>query len=249
MTRVGIAARDRGRFVRLLLAALAASALPAGANSAHEFGLGFATGLPQAEFRDNLDAAGFGVAGYYGYIIPGSPVRVGAHFGYLIYGHEEREEPFSTTIPDVFVDVETSNNIVLGHLLLRVTPTAGLLRPYGEGLLGLQHLFTETEIHSQGDDETIAESSNWSDTAFSYGLGGGLQVEAAAPGSIDNQGDGPRVRRLLVDAGVRYLYGGEADYLKKGSIHRSADGRVAYHLMTSRTDLLLICLGVSVELE
>jgi hypothetical protein len=43
---------------------------------------------------------------------------------------------------------------------------------------------------------------------------------------------------------VRYMRGGEADYLKEGSITVD-DGRVHYDVLHSRTDMVLFRIGVS----
>ena len=41
------------------------------------------------------------------------------------YGSEKREEPWSMTIPDVFVDVKTTNDLLAAHLFLRLQPADG----------------------------------------------------------------------------------------------------------------------------
>lgn len=99
-------------------------------------GLNLKLGFPQSEFKDNVDNIGFGGAGQFGYHIPQSPFYIGANVGFIIYGSETREEPFSTTIPDVYVDVTTTNSIFNGHLLFRVQPQEGFLRPYLDGMIG-----------------------------------------------------------------------------------------------------------------
>ena len=81
------------------------------------------------------------------------PFGFGLNIGYLNYGSESRREPFNTTIPDVVVDVNRSNNLVNFHLLFQIAPPSGDVRPYAELLFGGAYLFTETSINSQGDDE------------------------------------------------------------------------------------------------
>lgn len=110
---------------------------------AQEFdgGINFMLGFPQGGFSQNVDNAGFGIGGYFGVLLPNSPVMLGGDLGFLIYGSESRKEPFSTTIPDVTVDVETSNNIVLGHLFIRIQAPAGAIRPYVDGLFGFNRDF------------------------------------------------------------------------------------------------------------
>lgn len=201
-------------------------------------------GLPQGEFDQRVDQLGFGLAAFGGLSVAQSPLIIGVELAGLIYGHEQRSEPFSTTIPDVVVDVETSNNMVMGHLVLRLQPQTGRLRPYGDVLFGGKYLFTQTQIeNARGyDEEPIAASTNFDDTALSYGLGTGVDVHLY--GGPMGEGD-DRIDHVDISfsAGVRYLFGSEADYLKKGSIRRSG-GRVAYDVERSRTDMLMPQFGI-----
>lgn len=70
--------------------------------------LNFLTGDPKGEFDDNVENLGFGFSGMFGYHPNASPVMIGGELAFMRYGSETRNEPFSTTIPDVRVDVETS---------------------------------------------------------------------------------------------------------------------------------------------
>lgn len=205
-------------------------------------GISLNLGLPQGEFNDNVSSVGFG-ANLYGALGFGqSPVSIGAELGFLIYGHERRNEPFSTTIPDVTVDVVTDNNIALGHLFVRLQPPTGAVRPYADALVGLKYFFTRTRIENEGfgDDEAIAASTNFDDTAFSYGLGMGLDIPVWT-GAI---GEDRNMGTVMINLGMRYLWGTEADYLKEGSVRRS-NGRVAYDITRSDTSLLIPQLGVT----
>jgi hypothetical protein len=203
-------------------------------------GLHFMVGSPQAEFRKNVDRLGYGATGNVGYAPEGSPIMLGLEFGYMNYGSSDRREPFSTTIPDVTVKVSTTNNFVLGHAVLRLQPNTGLLRPYIQGMAGFNYLFTETKIEDEDEPgKDVASSNNISDGAFSYGGGAGVLILVYSPedGSISD---------VFVDLGVRYTYGGEAEYLKEGSI-RNVGGRVVYDSMKSKTDLLIFQIGASVR--
>lgn len=205
-------------------------------------GINFMYGVPKGEFGSLVDSKGFGIAGDIGYRVPYSPLTLGLALGYLQYGNEERRTSFSTTIPDVTVNVSTTNSIALAHLLLRLQPETGAVRPYADGLLGLHYLFTTTTVRNRGGfDDEIASSNNLGDVAFSYGGGGGVMVQVyGAP-----EQDGPGIKQVLVDAGVRYLLGGEAEYLKEGSIKRE-NGTARYSALKSKTDLMTFSLGVSV---
>jgi hypothetical protein len=205
-------------------------------------GLDFMVGSPQREFRKNVDNVGLGIAGNFGYAPEGTPVMLGVEFAFMNYGSTERREAFSTTIPDVFVNVSTTNNFALAHAILRLQPNSGTIRPYLQGMIGLNYLFTETKIENINvPGQEVASSNNLSDGAFSYGAGAGLLIWVYSPESEDS-----KLADLFVDVGTRYVFGGEAEYLKEGSI-RNVNGRVQYDVLKSKTDLLVFHVGVSVR--
>lgn len=234
---------------RLLFILLAVSGLlPQGLHAQlFQGGINFLVGVPQGAFKDNVNRSGVGITGNIGFAPVGYAYMAGLEFGFMNYGTEKRREPFSTTIPDVTVDVETENNFALGHLFLRLQPNAGLLRPYLEGSVGGNYLFTKTTIKNQSrPEEEVASSTNLDDFAFSYGGGAGVLVllyhkedEEVAPGT-------PDLRELLLDVRCRYMAGSEAEYLKEGSVRR-VGGQVVYDVKKSQTNLLTIQVGIALR--
>ena len=214
------------------------------AQSIFQFGGALALGFPQGEFKENVDNGGIGGNLHFNYRFPQSPLSIGASITFLIYGSERREEPFSTTIPDVWVDVTTTNNLVMAHLLFRLQPRRGAVLPYLDGLFGLNYLWTETRIEDQDDFEDVASSTNFRDATFGYGGGGGLMFRVWQQRKRELRGEGPEA--IFIDAGVRYLKGGKAEYLKKGSIRRE-NGSVLYDVNESTTDILTFRIGAVVN--
>ncbi len=211
-----------------------------------QFALHFATGLPQADFRQNVDNPGFGLSMQ----LEGGPRRapwaLGIAGGFIVYGTESRREPFSTTIPDVTVEVVTSNNLAFGDLFVRFAPRELSFRPYAILMLGFHYLFTRTEIRNASDpDEEIASSTNFSDFTWSYSAGAGFQYLLKETVKVDSTTGHKSKVRVFLDLQVRYQRGGMAEYLKKGSIRREG-GKVTYDVSRSETDLLMVLLGVSV---
>lgn len=202
----------------------------------------FSLGFPQNEFKDNVDRIGLSGIGHFSYNFPRSPFSIGISFGVLVYGSETREEPFSTTIPDVMVDVTTTNMIYMCHLLFRVQPMAGRLRPYLDGFIGFNYLTTDTRIKSQKyiSDRRIASTNIINDIAYSYGAGGGLMIQAYSKRGSKKG----RPFAVYIDLGVRYLKGGRAEYMREGSI-RLEDDRFIYDYSKSTTDLIIGHIGVS----
>ncbi|MAT38459.1 MAG: hypothetical protein CL946_02515 [Ectothiorhodospiraceae bacterium] len=203
-------------------------------------GVQFLVGFPSGEFKDELDktAFGFGIDALY------APhgFGIGIAFGYLQYGSTTRNVPFSLTIPDVRVDVTTSNGIALFDLLLRLNTLKGDVKPYIDALVGLSYIFTTTSIDDEDydDDHEIASSTNKDDIAFNYGAGAGILIK------ITTIQDGDSEQYVYIDLGARYLFGGEAEYNYPGIIERP-DGSIDYDERKSRTDLIQARIGVLIE--
>lgn len=235
------------RTIRILLFAALVTALVgmfgglAAAQTNFEGGLYFNGGFPQGEFKDQIDKNAFGASGQIFFAPKSSPLAVGLELGFMNYGSETRREPFSTTIPDVTVEVNTSNNIVQGFFILRLHMPTGPIRAYGDGIVGFNYLFTETKISDEDGGEDVASSTNQDDAAFAYGLGGGLQI----PIYTRPAGKGKPVE-VLLDGGLRYIFGGDAEYLKKGSIARE-EGVVTFDTLKSETNMLRLHVGVAVR--
>ena len=221
---------------------------PVGGQTNFQSGLHLTAGLLQGDFKQNTGNDGFGLTAEFLYAPSQSILGIGADVGFLIYGSETQRQPLLTNIPDVKVKVTTNNSIILSHLILRVQNKQGRLRPYIEGALGLNYLFTQTQINSTSDwdddDDTIASSTNFDDTAFSYGAGGGLMWQVYERTGNSSQ-DHPKPLTVLLDLRSRYMIGDEAQYLKKGSIRRE-NGRVLYDAKQSATDMVTIQLGATI---
>lgn len=220
--------------------------LPAAHAQTTSGGANVVVAVPQGSFADRLDAVGFGLSGAFVHHIGGTPIGLGVEGTFVTYGHERIRERFgSGALGRVDVDVVTTNNIALGHLVLRLQTPSGAVRPYGDALVGLAYLFTESRIEDVdfNDDRDIASSTNFDDAAFSYGLGGGVMARVYEGRSST---DG-RPFEVFVDARVRYLFGGEARYLREGDIEADADGDPVFHFAESRTDVLLPQLGLTVR--
>jgi hypothetical protein len=199
----------------------------------------FAMGFPQGEFADNVDGTGWGMNFDILYRLHGSPVLIGGDIGFLIYGKQSRDEPLSPTIPDLVVTVDTTNNILPTHFLVRYDPLpiTRRFRPYAEGVFGLNYLWTQTSIRDSDDD---ISSTNLSDTVLSGGVGGGVLVRLAQAGISD---ENPAFS-IDLKLGARYLWGGNAEYLTEDSIHIDGDS-VTYFVRRSSTNLFCADIGIA----
>jgi hypothetical protein len=198
-----------------------------------QVGIYLTTIVPRGGFSENGASNGYGGSAQFLARLAGSPFLAGGDVGLAVYGDESRREPISPTMPNLQVGVSTTNNIFFSHFVLRAQPREGLVRPYFDGLIGLKRLYTTTSISDPSSGEPIDNRTDLSDTALSYGFGGGLQIPL------------PNVReaRFLLDMNVRYLRGARAVYLREGSI-REENGQVVFDVLSSRTDVLAVQIGV-----
>lgn len=210
----------------------------------------FGVGIPQGDFRDQSDHLGGGINLMGGYRFANSPVMLGLEFGFMNFGTDKRDEPISTTIPDLRVEVENSYNLVHGDLLFRLIAPPSTFRPYVDGLLGFNYFFTETVIRDRDDffdDDEKLSDTNYEDTALSYGFGAGTQIRLwQRKGEITKTAGDIEPSSVYLNLRARYMFGREAEYLQKGSI-RTDNGQVTYDVSESATDLLHIKLGVVVN--
>ncbi|MGB8951184.1 MAG: hypothetical protein WCC06_00760 [Candidatus Aminicenantales bacterium] len=216
-------------------------------NAQERFQIGgwFVLGFPQGEFKKNVDQTGLGGNLFFAYRIPHSWFSIGTAFNYVVYGKESREEVLSPNIPELVVDVITTNSILTGHVLFRFQPQKGRLRPYLDALVGFHYLSTDTSIRGKDgwdDSDDEISSNNYNDIAFSSGAGGGIMFCVYQK---KKKGGGRDSVSIYLDTGIHYLRGGRAEYMKKGSI-RHDDTDVFYDVLTSRTDLLTAHIGVTV---
>lgn len=212
--------------------------------------LDLGVGIPQGDFRQQSDHIGGGIDLMAGYRFANSPVMLGLEFGFMNFGTDTRDEPISTTIPDLRVEVENSYNLVHGDLLLRLIAPPSIVRPYVDGLFGFNYFFTETVIRDRNgffDDDEVLSDTNFEDTALSYGFGAGMQIRLwQKRGEITSTAGDVEPSAVYLNLRGRYMFGREAEYLQKGSI-RTDNGEVVYDVSQSTTNLLHIKLGVVVN--
>ena len=204
-------------------------------------GADFSLGFPLGRFNDNIDRLGVGGSGYFAYKFKNSPFSAGLSFSVLVLGSQTRVELFSANVPEVEVDVATKNYVLMSHLVLRIQLPEGKLRPYVEGLLGFNYLWTETGVYDRGwGIREIASSVNHSDFTWSAGAGGGLLVEIYEKKKHREKGG----FAIYIDFGARCLLGGKAEYLSEGGIILD-NGQPVYDILLSRTDLITTRIGVT----
>lgn len=144
-------------------------------------------------------------------------------------------------IPEVFLRVDRTNNLVNFHLVFELGLPTGRIRPYVQGLFGGQYLFTETSVKNENNNEEFASSTNFEDWAWSYGAGGGISILLSGDPITENGA-------IYLDLKGRYLFGSEAEYLKEGSVEVIGQ-RVIYHPSKSKIEMLTLHAGVRVAIN
>ncbi|MGH7566348.1 MAG: outer membrane beta-barrel protein [Gemmatimonadota bacterium] len=210
----------------VLLCAVPSAALPAASlaqpEGANQVAAALAISTPRGEFDDNTDT-GFGFTGtYVRSITPNRAVGIGLSASFLSYGSTSRQAPLSNTIPDITVNVETSNNtaFVLGVFEVRIP---GKIQPYVQATGGGGFFYTTTSLENTLTDEVILSDTNQSDGTWVWGGGGGLRfrVWESTPDPQEAARESEEARthsRAYIDVGARYLKGSEVEYLKEGSL-------------------------------
>ena len=194
----------------------------------------FVAGVPVGPFGKKVGASP-GAAVDFTARVGRTPVSVGAAFDYLLYGTETRRIALIPAVPEVFSDVGTTNNLIRTHALVRVQPPAGRVRPYAEGLLGFSYVYTRTSV-DLGAEGGGAATTHLGDFAPSFGAGGGVTI------GLVSRHDA----RLGLDIGLRYLTGGEVDYLTRGELQRDETG-VSFEPARSPAALFGVQIGIAVD--
>ncbi|RNC84766.1 MAG: hypothetical protein ED557_07250 [Balneola sp.] len=200
--------------------------------------VGFALGTPQGSFQQALDRNSYGVDLAGTYQLPGLPIHIGGGLIYQNFGWAERSEYFSPDIQEVLVRVRTTNNMVTPHFLMRFEPAYGAIRPFIEGMIGINYLYTESSVVDDWSEEDIASTINYDYTTTNYGIGGGLKFRLYE--GYDEDGDFFGVSMIVK---AKHMLGGEASYLREGGLIRNRRG-VEYDVTRSRTDLTTFNVGV-----
>jgi len=202
------------------------------------FGLNIQMGVPINQFRDNTEAIGFGFGGYLLIPVSDSPLHLGLDLNYLIYGSDtKKEEVLINGFLDKY-EIETNNNILLGHFVARLIPkTDFVLQPYFDAMLGFKYLYTRSKITDDTSSDPLETNTDFYDWAFSYGGAGGVHV-----GLGDN---------FKLELRILYLNGAKAKYLEKGSIQQDPNNPnlLIFDTKKSKTDMIIPQIGITIFIE
>lgn len=233
---------------------LGLAGLPGIARAQHQVTAAFVATDPQGEFDLHTDT-GFGFAGSYLYGFGRQRIfALGVTGTVQSYGRSSRRAILSPTIPDIRVDVETTNNNAYLQGVAQLKAPTGAVQPYGVATGGLGWFFTTTSLEDRFTDTTILSDTNQSDATWVLGGGGGLLIRVyQGQPRVDTDGQGRVLGhrdpvRAFLDLGARYLRGGEVEYLTEGTLVTD-DGEVDLdeRLVESEIEAAQYQIGLTVE--
>lgn len=195
--------------------------------------------VPVGDFGSHVDlggGTGFGAVLFLG---ENRLAGLRAEGGFLVYGTATDWRPFSRTVPEVEVRVQTNNSIFTGGLGPQVYLGTGPIRPYIYGTVGFAYFATSTSISGEYEDDDIASTTNFDDFQLSLTGGGGLSVEVRG-------GRNP----ISLDLSVSYQHNGLTEYLIDGdaNFRRTRGGGLRIDPIQSDANLMTYRVGVSVGL-
>ena len=210
------------------------------------FGLDGVLMNPRGSFGRNVDHLGYGIGGHgLVRVDPRGILSLRVELASSQYGSERSDVPYSPFFGGrVGLELNTRNTLAWAGIGPELTIPLGRVRPYVNGSVVYARFSTVTDLKGDGYDQngnyrtnqTLASSQNQHDGTSARAAGAGIHVPV-----------GPR--RWLTDAhvGVRYFDGGEADYLREGSITDNNDGSISFSPLRSRTRFVSYQVGVSVS--
>jgi hypothetical protein len=201
-------------------------------------GITFIQSRPLGVFGDNI-GFGYGAEGTYLFRLDRRGIlSLRGDIGIANYGNESKRVPLSETIGGrVQVRVSTNNFLVPMSIGPQLTWPTGAVRPYVNAGIGGQAFYTESHVNGVDDADDFGQTTNQSDFTSSWSTGGGVYVPLSE-GHV----------KVLLDLGVQYYAGGEASYLRPGSIIDLPNAQIAIVPLHSETHLLLARIGVKIGL-
>jgi hypothetical protein len=194
-------------------------------------GINFSLAQPTGAFDRNINLSPGGAVYVVIPITPSGVVGVILQTGGIVYGSQSRRIPLSGTGGLVAVDVTTTNNLVFLGAGVLWAPRQGGLLPYVNGTLGGSYLFTQSSVKGSNNSTSFASSTNMEDFVFAATAGGGIYI--------------PVSRKVALDLGAQYHWGGTAHYLTREGIIDNGDGTTSFKTSVSRTNFWRFQLGVA----
>jgi len=228
--------RQASVFSIVLMACATTTALAQAPDSTRfTVGGSFIISQPKEEFRENV-GNGYGGGGSVMYhLLRSGLLSLRFDGSGVVYGKERKRVPFSETVGErILVDVTTTNWIADFSLGPELALPSGRVRPYvGVAYSRLLFRTTSSVKGTRSNNDEIASTTNYKDGTGAWVYSGGLRVPL-----------GPVTSPLSLDLGLRYHRGGNASYLREGSIQDNPDGSITITPLSSRTPFMVYSFGI-----
>ncbi|PYQ49532.1 MAG: hypothetical protein DMF78_18025 [Acidobacteria bacterium] len=186
-------------------------------------------GAPRGALGEQASVAG-GLAGHAVFPSASPVLSLRLEGSWLLYGTETVRVPLARTAGRINREITTDNWIAQLGIGPQLVLPLRAVRPYVHGFAGVSYLSTTSQLRDP-DGFVSATSTNYDDTAFAYGGGGGLLVPL-------------RGRGTSLDLGVRYVRTGSVRFLGEGDLV-SADGGVRAVPHRGHADMLEFRVGLA----
>jgi opacity protein-like surface antigen len=191
--------------------------------------------VPRGQF-DAYVGNGYGLSGSL-LLSPRSTqaVQLRVDLGFVQYGSETKHACFGGDIGCLIsVDVNTTNDILVGGIGPQFMVPTGWVRPYVTGTVGFAYFFTKSSVEGSNDSEPFASTKHFDDFVFAWTGGGGVLIPVRQAPSL-----------IAIDLGVRYHGNGKVSYLREGGITTRPDGSLVINPIRSDANFLSFQLGVA----
>lgn len=194
---------------------------------------------PVGDFGDHVALGGGAGGGVVAFLGENRLAGLRLEGSFIIYGSETERVPFSSTVPFVELDMQTTNSIMAAGLGPQVYLGHGPIRPFIYGTVGFAYFVTSTSVSPAYEGEAIASTTNFDDFRLSLTGGGGLSVEVRG-------GQNP----ISLDLTAAYQHNGLTEYLVNGSenLTRRRGGGWLVDPIYSDANLMTYRIGASVGL-
>jgi hypothetical protein len=218
------------------------AAIDGGAPHYSEFGrrssgsISFTQTRPRGDLARNIDF-GYGGSGNYVFRLDKAGI-VGLRLGgsMAAYGRERFSVPLSYAVGGrVRVDVTTTNTIGTLTIGPELMFPEGFIRPYAHAGMGLIWMATTSSVQGVDSYSDEFQTRNYSDGTPTWTAGGGVHIPLSR-----------RRTAVLLDLGLDYFYGGDASYLRKGSIVDLPNGEIAFTPLFSETRFVNVSVGLRI---
>lgn len=199
-------------------------------------GVGFTQTRPLGGLAENIDF-GYGGSGNYVYRLDRAGI-VGLRLAGSMagYGQERMRVPLSYAVGGrIQVDVTTTNTIGTLTIGPELMFPEGFIRPYAHAGMGVIWFATTSSVQGVDSFDDEFQTRNYSDGTPTWTAGGGIHVPLAHKRTT-----------VLLDIGADYFYGGDASYLRKGSIVDLPNGQIQINPLYSETRFLNVSVGLRI---